>query len=333
MRQKHFLFAGIILAVMMLLSISCGGGGSTVMPQTIPPVDLVTAWRMELVDTNFQPGGRSVYESMTYDEKIIDIYPGEIRNLRFQIQGMVDGSWFLYSGLDTARLDVRQAGIESGGGQPPMLASSPPQNVAFLTSLVWPVTIYSGTGKISFVAEAYDEDPTNSDTGVLCYLHFRLRLNAGSTPPPPPPPAKTCDELHPDGPEVINGHLWKCQNNIWTDTGPVPPPAGQDLYPLDGTPQFHYGGTSQQGSKIELVQPIPEGVGFILWEVLQPYPTDGNPFLKTLVDQPSWSVDFYYSQPGIYKVSATPYESESGYEQGESPLGAAAIFCITVIAG
>ncbi len=158
--------------------------------------------------------------------KIIDIYPGEIRNLRFQIQGLVDGSWFLYSGLDTARLDVRQVGIESGGGQPPMLASSPPQNVAFLTSLVWPVTIYSGTGKISFVAEAYDEDPTNSDTGVLCYLHFRLQLRAGGGNNPPV--VQNCVDEHPIHPLVVGDRIFDCVGNVWTDIGPYVPPVDED---------------------------------------------------------------------------------------------------------
>ncbi|MEA1909892.1 MAG: hypothetical protein U9M89_02645 [Patescibacteria group bacterium] len=235
--MSNYMRTGIFAIILVIIStflMSCGGGSGPIVPHDDPEPTIITiiqddrveAWRLQLTDTNFKPGGRSIYEYMPISQKIIDIYPDQTRNLQYRLEGRIDGRWFLYTGIDTARLDVRQVGIESGV-EAPMLASSPPHDSAFTDRLTWPVAIHSGTGVLAFVATVYDEDLNNDDTGILCYLHFNLRLNASSDPQEDPPYQETCRDIHPTR-EAIDGYWWDCINNDWVNTGELVDPLSED---------------------------------------------------------------------------------------------------------
>lgn len=238
-RSIFLLFAGIILLASILMT-GCGGGGSNpvappnnnpvVPPPPIPPGAVVTAFRLHLTDPQ-KSGGRSIYENMLYEQKIIDVYSNALE-LRFRLEGQVGGQWFLYTGLDTTRLDIRITGIESGEFAPE-ITILPPHEQAFSTSTVWWIEPNKGAGRINLVADVY------GSSGVLCSLAFGLQLhgndNGGGEP--------TCLELHPI-PEAIGGYWWKCINGVWSNTGePVNPPSGYTLHVFGAQGEFIEGGT------------------------------------------------------------------------------------------
>ncbi|MBU1092113.1 hypothetical protein KJ836_00290 [Patescibacteria group bacterium] len=144
------------------------------------------------------------------------------------------------------------------------------------------------------------------------------------TPPPP-----DCRDLHPTK-EAINGFWWDCVNGNWQNTGvPVnPPPPDKDLFPMDANPSGYYSGSGQQSLTLEL-QPIPDGVGWINWEI----PSGPSGAFTVPLGIPQVQCEFYYTVPGIYTVRATPYESESSFDTGGSSIGDYATFTVSIAAG
>jgi PKD repeat protein len=104
-----------------------------------------------------------------------------------------------------------------------------------------------------------------------------------------------------------------------------------DLFPKDhnGNINGYFSGQGQQSLTLEL-EPIPAGVGFVLWEI-----TEGPSGAGTvpLGNQPCAACEFYYSAAGTYKVHAVPYTSESSYQNGDAAIGSEADFIITITAG
>lgn len=211
-RVSLVFFSVIFILAMMTSSTGCGGGGDTYVTSpttTIIQDDKVEAWRLQLTDMNFIPGGRPIYEDMPYSEKIVTVYSDEVRHLRFQLQGLIDGKWFLYAGLDTSRLDIRCVGTDSGVDTP-MLASAAPRDSSITNTLLWDVIPYSGNGKLNYVAEVYDR----SD-GVLCYMHFSLNLISIPSP-------HTGGDTNPNHAPIITVHSPEpIQINLYIGDEPV----------------------------------------------------------------------------------------------------------------
>ncbi|MBU1092697.1 hypothetical protein KJ836_03450 [Patescibacteria group bacterium] len=259
MRSNTFIFAGmmILLAVFFLIGgIGCGGRSGDlnpvsppviVLPPT-PPGAIVTAFRLQLTDPTVKSGGRAIYETMAYADKIIDVhdYPLE---LRFRLEGQVGGQWFLYTGLDTTRIDIRIVGIGSGEFAP-QLTILPPHDQAFSSTMIWWIKAAKGSGRIDLVAEIYGSG------GILCSLTFGLYLHGTGGEEPP-----TCRDLHPTK-EAIGGYWWDCINGDWVNTGePVdnPPPISYSLRIFGAQGEFTEGGTIN----------VEEGNGYSLpnWEL------------------------------------------------------------------
>ena len=147
--------------------------------------------------------------------------------------------------------------------------------------------------------------------------------NLGPVNPPP-----DCRDLHPTK-EAINGYWWDCIDGVWSNTGvPVNPPPDKDLFPSNGNPAGYYSGQGQQSLTLEL-QPIPSGVGWINWEITQ---GPSGAFTVPL-GIPQTQCEFYYTAVGVYSVRATPFASESSFDTGGAPVGNYATFTVSITAG
>jgi hypothetical protein len=252
---------------------------------------------------------------MTYADKIINVYDYPLE-LRFRLEGQVGGQWFLYTGLDSTRIDIRIVGIESGEFAPE-LTVLPPHDQAFSSTMVWWIEGAKGSGQLNFVAEIHGSG------GVLCSLAFGLYLHGtgGSE--------QSCRDLHPTR-EAINGFWWDCVDGDWVNTGePVGTGGGKDLFPLVGQLNGFYSGSGQQSLTLEL-QPLPSGVGFINWEITA---GPSGAFTVPLGSHPQMQCEFYYSAAGQYSVRATPFASENEFDSGKPAIGQPAVFTVNISPG
>ena len=325
------------LAILMLViatTFGCGGGGSDPIltpPPVTPPAPtgaVITGFRLQMTDTTINSGGKAIYESMPYGQKIIDIPDSGPVELRFRLEAEIGGQWFLSTGLDTTRIDIRIIGIESGEFAPQLMVL-PPHDQSFTDTMVWWVEPGKGSGRIDLVAEIHAESG-----GILCSLAFGLYLYGNEDSPPPPPPPPSCRDLHPVK-EAINGYWWDCVNGEWINTGePVeedPPLLDTNLYPTpNGAINAYYDDIGLQSIPLEVYSPGMESIGFILWEIVS---GPSGAMTVPIGSHPFSSCEFYYENSGIYIVQATPYPSEASYQNNDMPIGSRAIFTITVIDG
>ena len=353
MLTKSWVHAGALLALVLsiilfsLVSFGCGGGSG---PVNIP------------VDQNHaDPQAQVEYRLYVLDlpdggQKITELYARQGVNTPWEIRYdfrtvSMGGNWSPVAQDST--LDITIEGAPSGHKMPDIGLTGGQYRIRGGTYRLEASPIIGGQLGSTYLVLKVRE----SGASVRISVTILPPSGGGNS-------SQSCEELHPNAPEIVGGDKWDCVNGIWTNLGPVnpppdcrdehpvkeaiggfwwdcvnggwqntgvpvnPPPQDKDLFPLDANPTAYYcPETSGQNYTVLTLQSLPDGVGWVYWNI------DSGPSGAELIplgNPPSQGQLWYYS-PGQYQISATPFATQASYELGGVPVGNPAVFTVNVI--
>ena len=300
---RNILFAGMIVLATTLM-IACSGGDTT--PAAPAPHQPTVEYRLYVLDL---PDGGQIITNLSARQGV---------NTPFEVRyDSREGTVNWYPVAQESTLDVTIEGAPSGHKVPDIGLSGGQYRLR------------SGTCRLEFFP------PCGGQTGST-FIVLRVResgasvrvsvtifpQSSGNQPP-------TCRDLHPER-EAIGGYWWDCVDNTWVNTGepvnPPPPPPDKNLYALVGELYGFYSGEGQQSLTLKL-KPIPDGVGFINWEIVS---GPSGAMTVPLGSHPQHQCEFYYCAAGEYHIRAVPFESELAFDAGKTAVGQPAEFAVMI---
>lgn len=332
---KNLRAGAFVLAILtVLIFSSCGGGGSTPVTPTPIPINNDPVNRIVVISGPWAWGG--VANSLVGYATV-----GVYNQWQLRMDTRINGQWValdeqytltyaVNSGHNTAQISFGFYDKDWRGG---WLLKVKPETLGqgyvdvYLSGPYVPKTtfhiIFQAGGNP--VPSCRDLHPSHENiSGFWWDCVNGTWSNTGV----PVNPAPTCRDLHPIK-EAINGFWWDCVQGDWVNTGvPVNPPAGKDLFPLVGSLDGFYSG-STQSLTLEL-KPAPSGVGFINWEIVS---GPSGAMTVPLGSHPQMQCEFYYTAAGSYTIWATPFTSESDFDAGQPAIGNPAVFTVNISAG
>lgn len=240
LRAGAFVLA--ILISVLVFSLGCGGGDTTIVNSPTPPDEFSQEFRIDAFSIG--DGGKIIH----YVE-VTQGYQKDIE-LGYQYREYKHGAWgpWLHVSGETTINTITS----------PTPSGDPIPNIG-LSGSQWLLRL--GVGRIEF------RPPAGGHLGMTrvqivapkASTYLDVRVVSGGNPPPPP---QGCRDEHPTK-EAINGFWWDCINGDWVNTGvPVdnpPPPVTYSLHIYGAQGEFTEGGTIN----------IDEGNGYQLqvWEL------------------------------------------------------------------